>query len=92
MELRLLLVLVRPPRKTIRGPLRSRGGALDEDFDERDRRRPGDRLPAGNVAAVSVVLSRALGGGGGGGDAAAAAAAASSPDDVSDDDDEVVIV
>ena len=90
MELRLLLVLVRPPRKTIRGPPRSRGGALDEDFDERDRRRPGDRLPAGNVAAVSVVLSRALGGGGGGGGDAAAAAA--SPDDVSDDDDEVVIV
>ena len=72
----------------MRGPLRSRGGALDEDFDERDRRRPGDRLPAGNVAAVSVVLSRALGGGGGGGDAAAAA----SPDDVSDDDDDEVVI
>jgi hypothetical protein len=82
--LRLLLVLVWP-RTTIRGPLRSRGGgALDEDFDEHNdrRRRPGERLPAGNVAAVSVVLSRALGGGEGGGDAAAAAA----------DDDEVVIV
>lgn len=76
MELRLLLVLVRP-RATIRGPLRSRGAALDEDLDEHDCRRLGDRLPAGNVAAVSVVLSRALGGGKGGG---------------ASDDDEVVIV